>query len=32
MAEKENNFQDEQSVYCKIRALLGVAAPDIKSD
>jgi hypothetical protein len=32
MAEKENNFQDEQRVYFKIRALLGFAAPDIKSD
>lgn len=32
MADKGNNFQDEQRAYCKIRALLGVAAPDIKSD
>jgi hypothetical protein len=33
MAEKENNFQDKQGVqYCKIRTLLGVAAPNIKSD
>ena len=32
IADKENNSQDEQKSYCKIRALLGVAAPDIKSD
>lgn len=32
MADKENKFQDEQRAYCKVRALLGVAAPDIKAD
>ena len=31
-AYKENNSQDKQRAYCKIRTLLGVAAPGIKSD
>lgn len=32
MAEKENSLRDEQRAYCKVRALLGFAAPEIKSD
>jgi hypothetical protein len=32
MTDKENNFQEEQTVYCKVRTLLGFAPSDIESD
>lgn len=31
-ANEDASFQTEQRAYCKVRALLGIAAPDIKAD